>query len=361
MLAAWLLGCGTPQIDAPPPERSIRPAVERISSRDLELTWPESFTRNPVRIAWGHSPEGLESRPDEVASSGAVVFRATPGNDTLGLEERLFFRLEPEGEEGAFVVSERRLPLRGADNTRDLGGYTTTDGRSVRWGALYRSNDLTSLKDEDVDYLSGRGITRVYDFRSAAERKKDDDRLAKVDGVEVIWLPVSQKGVDATTIRNEILTGGIAGLGLEQTMLDAYRSFVTDHTEPWAALLRDLARPGAPPSLFHCTAGKDRTGFAAALVLFSLGVPRETVFEDYLSTNRYRERYDRMIMRWVPLASLFRTRSEDMLPLLQARRAYLQASVDAMEELYGSVEAYLEGALGIDDEMRRGLAANLLR
>ena len=115
------------------------------------------------------------------------------------------------------------------------------------------------------------------------------------------------------------------------------------------------------PALFHCTAGKDRTGFAAALVLLALGVPRETVLEDYLLTNRYRERFDRRVLRWVPLASLFRTRAEDMRPLLEARPEYLEAAFQVMEEEYGGVDGYLERGLGVDARLRAQLEANLLR
>ena len=158
-----------------------------------------------------------------------------------------------------------------------------------------------------------------------------------------------------------ILTGGIAELGMEQTMRDAYRAFVVEHAETWAALLRRLARPGSLPALVHCTAGKDRTGFASALVLLTLGVPRETVFADYLLTNHYRERFQRLVMRWAPVVSLFRTRADDVRPLLEARRAYLETSLDAMEELHGSVDGYLEKALGVDASLRAALERNLLR
>ena len=111
----------------------------------------------------------------------------------------------------------------------------------------------------------------------------------------------------------------------------------------------------------HCTAGKDRTGFASALVLLTLGVPRETVFADYLLTNHYRERFQRLVMRWAPVVSLFRTRADDVRPLLEARRAYLETSLDAMEELHGSVDGYLEKALGVDASLRAALERNLLR
>jgi protein-tyrosine phosphatase len=98
----------------------------------------------------------------------------------------------------------------------------------------------------------------------------------------------------------------------------------------------------------HCTAGKDRTGFASAVVLLALGVSEQTVFEDYLRTNYYQQDFFRFILRWVPLYSFFRTDPEDMLPLIEARREYLQVALDEMVARYGSVDAYLEQALGVD-------------
>ena len=152
-----------------------------------------------------------------------------------------------------------------------------------------------------------------------------------------------------------------AALGTENLMRTAYRSFVSDHSARWAVMLRRLAQPESLPALVHCTAGKDRTGFAVALVLLSVGVPEETVFEDYLMTNRYRAAFQRFVLRWVPLYSLFRTEPEDLLPLLEARREYLQTSLDAIDELHGSLDAYLTHELCVTAEIRAALHANLLR
>ena len=125
-------------------------------------------------------------------------------------------------------------------------------------------------------------------------------------------------------------------------------------------MLRRLAQPENLPTLVHCTAGKDRTGFASALVLLALGVPEETVMEDYLRTNLHLGSLRRLVL-FVPLYSFFRTESQDILPLIEARPEYLQASLDAIAENYGSVDAYLEAALGVGPELRANLRANLLR
>jgi protein-tyrosine phosphatase len=143
-------------------------------------------------------------------------------------------------------------------------------------------------------------------------------------------------------------------------MRDAYRAFVTDYSEVWASMFQRLAQAESLPTVVHCTAGKDRTGFASAIVLLALGVPEETIFEDYLSTNYYQQNFLRFVLRWVPLYSFFRTDPEDLLPLLEARREYLQTSLDEMVTRYGSIDAYLEQALGLDAELRVKLEHHLL-
>jgi protein-tyrosine phosphatase len=126
-------------------------------------------------------------------------------------------------------------------------------------------------------------------------------------------------------------------------------------------MFQRLARSENLPTVVHCTAGKDRTGFASALLLLALGVPQETVFEDYLLTNYYRQNFFRFVLRWIPLYSFFRTDPEDLLPLLEARRAYLQISFDEMVERYGSIDGYLEQALGLGAPMRSKLKTQFLK
>ncbi|MBW2694575.1 MAG: tyrosine-protein phosphatase, partial [Deltaproteobacteria bacterium] len=133
---------------------------------------------------------------------------------------------------------------------------------------------------------------------------------------EILDLPIDQDGVDPDALRVKIRTGGLVALGLEQTMRDAYRAFVNDYSAEWTAMFQRLVREENLPTVVHCTAGKDRTGFASAVVLLALGVSEEIVFEDYLSTNYYQQDFFRFILRWIPLYSFFRTDPQDMLPLI---------------------------------------------
>ena len=260
------------------------------------------------------------------------------------------------------MTAERRLPLQGPDNFRDLGGYEGWQGRPVRWGRLYRSNELAELTTSDLGYLSRLDVKLVCDFRSDGERKEKPNPALFSSEEAGYWpAPVEQEGADGTTMRYQVRTGGITADWIHGVMLVAYRAFVTDHSPTWAAMFQRIARPENLPTVLHCTAGKDRTGFASALILFSLGVSEETVFEDYLATNHYRADFAAFVLRWIRLYSFFRTNPESLIPLLEARREYLQASIDEMNERYGSVDGYLRDGLGVTDELRASLRKNLLR
>jgi protein-tyrosine phosphatase len=359
LAAVSLAACAAPRParEAAPP---AGPVAERLDAGSVRLRWPASFASGPVVVFAGPAPERIaRAQPLAVADGGSITLRASGARPELRADRRLYYELVPVGGESR-LVAERRLPLAGADNFRDLGGYQTRDGRFLRWGRLYRSNELSDLSGEDVRYLSRLGLRLVCDLRSQGERAARPSRVAGAPAPASLVLPVSEEGVDPETMRGRIRSGGIAALSVEATMLDAYRSFPGEHAAAWSALFARLARPENLPTLVHCTAGKDRTGFAAALVLLALGVPEATVFEDYLLTNVYRDDFRRRVERWVPLYSLFRTRPEDVLPLIEARATYLRASLDAIAAGWGSVDGYLEQALGVDAETRAALEANLL-
>jgi protein-tyrosine phosphatase len=355
-----VLACATDR-KTTEPDPVERPVVDRLSEESVRLRWPAAFSSGSVAIFAGLSPDAIDrTHPLAVASNGSVTFTTS---DLPEVEDvyRLYYELSPASGAEPLIATERRLPLQGLDNFRDLGGYATADGRRVRWGRLYRSNDLSGLTRDDLAYLSRIGLKLVCDFRSDRERREKPNRTIEPRPPLSLELPVDAEGVDPGALQEKIRTGGIAALATEKMMRTAYRSFVSDHSARWAVMLRRLARRDALPALVHCTAGKDRTGFAAALVLLVLGVPQETVFEDYLMTNRYRADFQRFVLRWVPLYSFFRTDPDDLLPLLEARREYLQTSFDAIDELHGSLDSYLEEELGVTPRIRATLRAKLLR
>jgi len=344
--------------------------VERIDDEKVEIRWPQGFASGSVDIFVGLSPEAIDLGTMMARTSENAVTLSIDSSPYISSKYRLYYELIPTAGGVPLLTAERRLPLEGPDNFRDLGGYATEDGRFVRWNRLYRANDLSGLTGHDLQYLSGVGVKLVCDFRSERERLRAPDREflprpPNADGTESAgpeWLnlTIEQTGLDPDAVRQKIQTGGLSEMDTRGVMRRAYRSFVTDYADQWAELFRRISVPENLPTVVHCTAGKDRTGFASALILLAVGVPEETAFEDYMLTNYYRRDFYNFALRWISLYSLFRTNPDDVVPLLEARPEYLREALDAIREKYGSVDNYLATALGVTPQMREKIRKNLL-
>jgi protein-tyrosine phosphatase len=269
-------------------------------------------------------------------------------------------RIIPSALPAAERESARRLPLDGAHNARDLGGYAGVDGRRVRWGKVYRSDALGDLSDDDVTYLARLGVHQVVDFRSELEREREPDRLPVSPSPRVVLRPIFGEALDPQILRDRILSGDAQADEMAEMLVEGNRAFVTEFAPVYSGFLHDLADPQNLPVLFHCTAGKDRAGFAAAALLMALGVPREKIMQDYLLTNGFSEATTRRMLNVLRVVSFFRTDPDDVRPLFEARQTYLQAAFDTIDARYGSDDAYLREGLGLDDATISRLRANLL-
>jgi protein-tyrosine phosphatase len=253
---------------------------------------------------------------------------------------------------------ERQIKLEGQNNFRDLGGYRTKDGRAVKHGLIYRSGQLNKLTDADISKLEKLGIHTVIDFRGIAEtEKRGKDKLP--EGVHSLSLPID---FDSLPKDEEDTSAGPADF-----MLQATRSIMVHRTDVYATLIKELAEPENRPLVFHCTAGKDRTGVGAAIVLTLLGVPWETVREDYLLSNFYRreqnERDFAKIREYEAKRLSLPPDQVNMKPyegLLLVKPEYIDAAHDAVIRKYGSMEAYLKKGLGISKGTIRKLRKELL-
>ncbi len=285
-----------------------------------------------------------------------LLFVWTACSTALPPEQRVLPLDRPVAERDA----GRLVPLDGAPNFRDLGGYETTDGRRVKWGVLYRSDALDDLTDDDVATLSRLRLRRVVDFRSELERDREADRLPENPGPVVAWSPISGDALDPTELQQRILSGDATEEEMSRLLVVANESFITEFGGVYADFLRNLALAENLPTLFHCTAGKDRAGVGAALALMAVGVPRDTIMRDYLKTNAYTADHTESRLRLIRLVSLFRADPDAIRPLFEARPEYLQAAFDTIDAKYGSTEVYLREGLGIDAETQEQLRANLL-
>jgi len=257
----------------------------------------------------------------------------------------------------------RRLPLAGGRNFRDLGGYRTSDGRQVRWGRVYRSGAMSYLSESDCEQLSVLNIRTVCDLRSAGERSREPTNWS-TQGVESLQFDYDHSGVSLRGLLHE--SGELNPEVMHRSMIRLYRRFPTLFAEPYAALFAKLAQ-GALPLLFHCAAGKDRTGVAAALILLSLGVPMDKVMEDYELTNTVVDLEAVLLARprtsvgvGTERAHLSELSSEVRAPLIQARAEYLNAALEQIESDHGSITGYLGKRLGVTDAMLREIRGQLL-
>jgi protein-tyrosine phosphatase len=240
----------------------------------------------------------------------------------------------------------RHLNLAGASNFRDLGGYSARDGRTVRWRQIFRSNHLGDVTGADIEVLRSLGLKSAFDFRGTEERAAAMCGLAEI---AVHSLPIEPTVVAALRAR---LAKGVplSSADALEVMRDSYRNYVRYSTPSFRALFAHLLEDRAP-LVIHCTAGKDRTGFACALILHALGVSDDLIDEDYLLTNRFYRR--------APSASS--ELPEDVRQMLASvETSFLAAAFEAISADYGDLECYLRDGLGLGAQERAGLEARYL-
>jgi protein-tyrosine phosphatase len=350
-----VVACATARPYATYPLPARDPVVQRPAIDQWEIEWDEAPERAPVAVYLGDSPDRIDRSQPIAEMTGRSV-------DIIGLDPAVRPYFELVGSDGTDrMVAERRLPLSGAHNFRDIGGYETADGRHVRWGLLYRSDDLADLTASDLRYLGHLGVKLVCDFRSPAERAAAPSRLPPGEPPEVAELPIQDERFDPEKIEERVMSRDLEGAHFDTLLIEGNRAFATTFAYQYRAMFERISDPAYLPALVHCTQGKDRTGFAAAIVLLALGVPEKTVMQDYLLTNVYTASDIERTLFYLRLWLFSRDEAELLRPLLQVRRDYLQAAFDAIHEHYGSVDAYLTHALGVDEAKRERLRSMLLR
>ena len=253
------------------------------------------------------------------------------------------------------------IAIASVPNLRDLGGWPTSGGGRVRWGLLYRSTELSRLAGADMATFAALGIRSVYDLRTEDERSAQPDRVPP--GTEYVVADVVADLVDAAPAQllkvatdpqaAEALLGGRRG---QQLFAESYRKIVSlpSANAAYHRLFSDLMHDEHRPALFHCTGGKDRTGWAAASLLLLLGVPEDPVMREYLLTNAA------LLPAEQPLLDRFKALGGDPEVLLAAVAVapeYLQAALDEMRKEFGTVEGYFTEALQRDEAAQQALRA----
>lgn len=250
----------------------------------------------------------------------------------------------------------REIALTGGDNFRDVGGYRTADGRSVTWGKLYRSASVGRYTAEDQALIRKLSVGSIIDLRSTRERQGD----------KAPWMQTA--GVGYWTRDYDLSGGNLGALFAKSATFDAetmrgvmiqgYRGFPKEQAASYRMLF-DRLLTSDKAVIVNCTAGKDRTGLGVALVLSALGVPYETIMEDYLLSNTLLDA-DALRADAGMNAAMSALPADVAKPLLGVERAYLDAAFEQIAKDYGSVDAYLAQELGVDAATRKRLRKRML-
>lgn len=253
---------------------------------------------------------------------------------------------------------KRLVKIPGTSNFRDLGGYKTRDGRSVKWGKLYRSGQLADLTPRGLDLIINLDLFAIIDFRSSYETQRHPDRIPA--GVRAYHLPVMDQANREMSqeIRERIKNNKFDGFSADHLITKAYRQFPTEFTPAYRSFMHTVLDANGAPVLWHCTAGKDRTGYSAAILLRLLGVDQETIFEDYFLSNQYVNKLNKRMLAVMLARGIKAYRM--IKPLYGVNLDWLKAAFETIDEEWGSWENYLSDGLDLSSSDVKQLRNTLL-
>ena len=321
--------------------------LQRVEAASVQLTREDA---SPVSV-WLSEDTALDKADRQVATKFAEQTMTIP----LSASERRYVILK--GKSGkTTVVAERRLPLERASNFRDVGGYVTKDGKTVRWGKAFRSGAMPLLTEADYAQIGGLGLDAVVDLRSLEERQLTADAVDDRTGALFIANDYSMRTLFAGMQQNG---GENMYKGMEVLLVPQLRSLYR----------RIMAQEGAV--LYHCSAGQDRTGIATALLYDFLGVDRETIIKDYHLSTEWRDprwempKFDPKDFADNPIVKMYASMPADQrgkanplyTPSGQSHLAQFFVHLDAT---YGGSEGYMRQKLGFTDEQLAKLRAAML-
>jgi protein-tyrosine phosphatase len=268
--------------------------------------------------------------------------------------------VDPAGAPPAGVATGQRLvALHGTLNMRDLGGYPTDDGRSTRWGRAYRSDGLDRLSDADHQVWADLGIAVVCDLRHDDELERAPSRLP--DRVRSVRAPIGPTGGEADSAYRDyserLWSGQLADITVED-MVVIYTTMLEQRAESFGAVFEAMIDDANQPLVFHCTAGKDRTGVTAALLLSALGVADHVVEADYALTDRYRTPV--RLAEIEPELSVLGIELDRVLPLFSAQAPVMAGTLAWLRAEHGGAAGYLTERLGLTETDLEALGASLL-
>lgn len=329
-----------PEVDA----RSlvIEPTLDLVATRQADDSIVLRWTFPIDRVAIYASADPLQQGTLLQSVTGESNARLTGLDRTI----RHYFTLVGDRDGQAFrrVVAERTLPV-GQVNVRDIGGYPTQHGQHTRWGRIFRSGPLANFSDEDRAYWQQLGLTWVCDLRSHRELHDAPDEMPNPATTYLHW-PMFSEERSSDSVRDYLLNLD----KLDLVLLDSYRhSMIDQRADLFGQIFRRWLQPDQLPMVFHCTAGKDRTGVTAMLLLGVLGVADELIVADYTLSNYAHESLKQSLMQNSGALKMLRLSASDLIPLLLAHPDTMRRTIEHVHQRYGGYSAYLTKQAGLTE------------
>lgn len=261
-------------------------------------------------------------------------------------QERRLFAVTQEGNAKKIYISEKHIPMHGTPNFRDLGGMINKSGKQIKWGSFFRSGMLSRLTDTDLEYFKTLGIKTVIDFRSDDEVLQEPDKFPDGHSVNYVRTPIGNPAEFEKLVED---------FEKKQNAQHAVRSVMLRGAEAFVEVLADFkpvieAMRKGEPFLFHCSAGKDRTGLSAALILSILDVDREIILEDYLLSNKYTIPY---FTKYVSLITDLGIPKDVALAASGVNREFLETTFKKIDEKYVNFDNMFMKVFNVGSEEKK--------
>jgi protein-tyrosine phosphatase len=327
----------------------------KLSSSYYDKTLHEAFYVDNVKDSYTlhYNPSGISG----------VSLTDTPGNlrsdekdSTLSLTNRRsrpFFQLLSAHD--TILVANRQIDFRNVINFRDIGGLQTQDGKIIRWGKIFRSDNLSDLKTSEFYRFNDLHIQTVYDLRTQSEIKDKPDHLPGTTRY-VHFSVLKDRGDLLSALRTKVLNGALTRQQSVDLTQELYEGSVGENLPAIRELIHRILESDEPV-LYHCTAGKDRTGIVTALLLSILHVDRQTIMNEYLLSNYYRRpKIEKMLSR-AKLAKLVKPHLDLTVieNFMKVDPQYLNATFAVIDQRYGGMEKFIQSELGFDAVSRQAI------
>ncbi len=289
-----------------------------------------------LKITVSHAPNGIFQDVLFNADGNKLVLQI------LNEQQRLFIKLTYW--EHVIIIGERLIDMQGTVNFRDIGGFQVSETHQVAWGKIFRSGHLNKLNKKEHDYFSSLNIENIIDFRGDAMVKRFRDKVPNPKAINWIRLPIESKGLEMRKLGIKILNDDLKDFDAAKILTKSYRGFIS-HSQAEVKAVFQAILQAENATLIHCTAGKDRTGFFIALILLTLGVPKETIIADFMASNGFRKKENERVLNNVKKL----TDITPLLPLINVQLNYLEGSFQELESRFGTAENYLIKEVGITE------------